>query len=132
MTPTTAIPITTIPVARFDLQEEVRAMRSTIRPGGARHVAKTLARAEDLRLVLIVMQPGARIHEHATEGRLTIQGVDGRVRLHVHETVFEIDPGFVLAIDRDVPHALEAMQDSSILLTIAWPGHHEHDVAFSP
>jgi quercetin dioxygenase-like cupin family protein len=113
----------TISVARFDLQEEVSRMRSTLRPDTTVHIAKTLVRTDDLRLVLIVMQRGARLDEHHTEGRMTIQGIDGRVQLRMGETDFELADRYLLALDRDTPHALEALEDSSILLSIAWHGH---------
>ena len=115
-----------VPVARLDLPEEIRQMRTSIPPGGRRHLSKTLVRTGDVRLVLMVLEKGARIDEHRTEGRMTIHGVDGHVRVRSGEASFELAPGQVLVLDRDVPHALQAVEESSVLLTIAWHGHHSH------
>jgi quercetin dioxygenase-like cupin family protein len=110
-----------LPFARFDLEEEIRRMRATARPGG--HLGKTLVRAPDMRLVLMILQRGARISEHRAGGSSSIQGLDGRVTLTLPDASFEIGPGHLLVIEHDVPHALEAAEDSAILLTIAFRGH---------
>lgn len=108
-------------LARFDLPEEVRMMRST--PRTANHVAKTLLRTADLRIVLMVLERGATISEHRAEGRMTIQGLDGVVQLRTGDSILEVGAGCLFALDRNVPHAIEAVEASSILLTIAWRGH---------
>jgi quercetin dioxygenase-like cupin family protein len=114
-----------LPFSRFDLEEEIRRMRTTLNPGD--HVSKTLVRAPDLRLVLMVLQKGVRIPEHGIEGSSCIQGLDGRVILTLPGERFEIGPGQLLMIEHDVPHALEAAEDSAVLLTISFRGHHDHD-----
>jgi quercetin dioxygenase-like cupin family protein len=35
---------------------------------------------------------------------------------------FDLRPGSLLALDRGAPHAIEALEESAFLLTIAWPG----------
>jgi hypothetical protein len=44
---------------------------------------------------------------------------------HIHVRAqgrtFDLPPGGLLALDQDVPHDVEALEDSSLLLTIAWP-----------
>ena len=115
-----------VPVARLDLPEEIHQMRASVPPGGRRHLSKSLVRAADVRLVLMVLEAGARIDEHRTEGRMTIQGVDGHVRVRSGESTFDLVPGQLLVLERDIPHALEAVEESSVLLTIAWRGHHPH------
>lgn len=116
-----AEPTPPVSFARFDLEEEIRRMRATAKPGG--HVGKTLVRAPDLRLVLMILQRGAKIPEHHAGGSVSIQGLDGRVILTSPESSFELEPGHLLVLEHDVPHALEAAEDSAVLLTIAWRGH---------
>jgi quercetin dioxygenase-like cupin family protein len=120
------LPREMVSVARLDLPEEIRQMRTSVPPGGRRHLSKTLIRTADVRLVLMVLESGARIDEHKTEGRMTIQGIDGHVRVRSGESTFDLAPGQLLVLDRDVPHALQAVEESSILLTITWHGHHSH------
>lgn len=106
------------PIARLDLEEEIRRMRASPRPGG--HVGKTLLRSGDLRLVLMVLERGARISDHQSDGSLTIQVLDGRVIVALLESSFDLASGQLLAIEHDISHALVAIEDSAVLLTIAW------------
>lgn len=108
------------PSLRFDVLEEVERLRRTT-PRGHGHGAFALARYPDLRLVLIALWSGATIHEHKTEGRVSVQCIDGRVRMHVAGAELELSPGQLITIDRNVPHDIVAVGDSSVLLTIAWP-----------
>ena len=47
------------------------------------HVARTLVRAHDLRVVLIAIQAGAHIAEHVAQATVAIQVVSGRVRIRL-------------------------------------------------
>lgn len=108
------------PIARLDLEEEIRSMRTSPRPGG--HLGKTLLRTADVRLVLMILDHGARIPDHRTDGSLTIHALDGRVIVTLLESSFDMSSGQLLAIEPGISHALVAIEDSAVLLTIAWPG----------
>ena len=111
----------TFPIARLDLEEEIRRMRASPKPGG--HVGKTLLRSADMRLVLMILERGTGISDHQADGSLTIQALDGRVIVSLLESSFDLASGQLLTIERGIPHALIAIEDSAILLTIAWSGH---------
>jgi len=114
-------PTRSFPIARSDLEEEIRRMRTSPRSGG--HLGKTLLRNADMRVVLMILERGARIPDHRAEGSLTIQTLDGRVIVTLLESSFDLASGQLLAIEHDVSHALVAIEDSAVLLTIAWRGH---------
>jgi quercetin dioxygenase-like cupin family protein len=67
----------------------------------------------------MVLERGARIPRHHSKGSLTIQALDGRVIVALLESTFDLEPGQILAIDRDVSHAVVAIEESALLLTIA-------------
>ena len=96
-------------------------MRSGARANG--HVAKTLVRAPQLRVVLMLLRRGAEIPVHQAEGALTVHVLEGRARLAAADDVHELVPGQLLVFEPGVPHAVAAIEDSAILLTIAWRGH---------
>lgn len=109
------------PYLHINLPGEVEALQHGPEWASGRH-AKTLVKYDDLRVVLTTLKAGTRIAEHKTEGRISIQGVSGHIRLHVDGRTFDLTPGMLLALDRDVRHDVEAVgQDSAFLLTIAWP-----------
>ena len=109
------------PFLEFDLTSEVDQLHreSTWNTG---QNARTLIKYDDLRVVLMALKAGARISEHKTNGRISVQALSGHVRLNALGRAFDLLPGSLLALDERAPHDLEALEESAILLTIAWPG----------
>jgi quercetin dioxygenase-like cupin family protein len=106
-------------VLRFDLEDETRALR---REHGWRdngHSAKTLVKHHDQRIVLITMKRGARMTKHQASGAVSIHVLSGRVQIEVGETIVEVPAGQLLALDRGLPHDVEATEDSSVLLSLS-------------
>lgn len=108
---------TAFPIARLDLVEEVRQLRASPIPHG--HVAKTVLRNADLRVVLLVLQRGAQLPHHHAKGSLIVQALDGRVIVTLLDSSFDLGANSVLAIGPEITHALIAIEDSALLLTIA-------------
>ena len=104
----------------FDLSEEVHRLQSE-QPWQAEHTANTIVKYPDLRIVLVALKAGARLHEHRTVGRVAIQSLSGEIRVHLDGTAIQMPAGKLLTLDHDVPHDVEAAKDSVFLLTIAWP-----------
>lgn len=104
----------------FDLSEEVHRLQSE-QPWQAEHTANTIVKYPDLRIVLVALKAGARLHEHRTAGRVAIQSLSGEIRVHLEGTAIDMPAGKLLTLDHDVPHDVEAAKDSVFLLTIAWP-----------
>jgi hypothetical protein len=61
----------------------------------------------EFRLVLTALKAGARVRQHRTKAWVSIEMIAGHLRIHV--------PGQVV----DVPHELEALDESAFLLTLA-------------
>jgi quercetin dioxygenase-like cupin family protein len=104
----------------FDIAAEVRRLQAE-QPWQAEHTANTIVKYPDLRVVLVALKAGGRLHEHRTPGRLSIQSLSGEMRVHAEGQVIEMQVGSLLTLDHDVPHDVEATSDSVFLLTIAWP-----------
>jgi quercetin dioxygenase-like cupin family protein len=105
------------PIARLDLDEEVRRMRAS--PNTSGHLGKTLLHGPDMRLVLMILDRGKQLPAHSANGSLAIQTLSGRVIVTLLESSYDLGPGQLLSIERGVSHALVAIEDSAILLTIA-------------
>ncbi|HYM09370.1 MAG TPA: hypothetical protein VEU62_01485, partial [Bryobacterales bacterium] len=84
--------------------------------------AKTIVKYPDFRIVLTVVKGNTRIHEHHSDGRISVQTVAGHIRMRAGGKEFDLPVGRLLALDRAMPHDVEALEDSAFLLTIAWPG----------
>jgi quercetin dioxygenase-like cupin family protein len=115
---------TTRPLAgsllRCDFATELERLRQEYpwREHGSNAV--TLVKHPDLRVVLMALKAGARIQEHKAAGRISIQTLSGRLRLHLPDEVVDLPTGHLLTLDRGVPHDIEALDESDLLLTIAW------------
>ncbi len=98
------------------------------------HAARTVVRTPDLRCLLIAMKPGARIAEHVAASTVTIQVVTGRARIRLprlarqHEDRFEeLEPGRVLVLDGGIAHNVEALDDTTLLVTLGRPAERAAD-----
>lgn len=112
---------TAAPYLEFDLTREVEQLHRE--PGWTSgQNAKTLAKYDDFRIVLTVLKKGVRIPGHQSEGRISIQAFAGHVQVRAEGRTFDLPTGRLLALDRGVPHDVEALEESAFVLTIAWPG----------
>jgi quercetin dioxygenase-like cupin family protein len=114
-------PALAAPVLEFDLGREIEHLRSEL-PSAGGQKARTLAKYDDLRIVLIALTAQARIPGHRAEGRVSVHTIRGHVRMRALGRTFDLPAGSLLALDQGVPHDVEALEDSAVLLTIAWPG----------
>lgn len=108
------------PILRLDLARELEDLRGT-RGWRRGHASKTLVKHPDLRVVLIALKAGASLGEHHTASRISIQVLEGRARLQLPDEVVELSARALLTLAPSVPHDLEAIEPSVLLLTIAGP-----------
>lgn len=109
------------PYLEFDLASELQQLRNEPEWQTGQN-AKTLVKYDNLRVVLIALKARARVPGHQTEGRISIQTIEGQIHVRAEGRTFYLPAGNLLALDRGLPHDVEAVQDSAFLLTIAWPG----------
>ena len=108
------------PIARFDLGSESASLRhQEPRPAGG-HSARTLIKHSDFRIVLISLEAGATLHEHKVDHSFSLQALTGRVRLQLPNEIIDLPAGSMLVLDKGILHDLEALEESTVLLTISW------------
>src|SRR5262245_44468549 len=94
-------------VKAFDLSVEVATLKSR-KPWPHKLTSNMLRKSEELRLLLLAMESGARMEEHHSDGRISIQVLEGSVRMRVQQQVKEVSTGQLLAMDRSIKHDVEA------------------------
>jgi quercetin dioxygenase-like cupin family protein len=106
-------------VAFIQLADELSRLRQRLESSNEDRQAANLVKDYGLNVMLMLLKKGARLHEHRTKGPLTVQVVSGVVLFVAANSHNELAVGTILAVDRDVPHRLEALEESVLLLTTA-------------
>lgn len=81
-------------------------------------VSTAIVRTPRLELIRTVLHAGRRVPEHHIDGELTLQCIEGELIVHAHGRDITLAPGQMLFLDSGVPHSIEAVTDSSALLTL--------------
>ena len=108
------------PYLEFDIARELEQLHREVGWQSGQN-AKTLVKQDGLRIVLIALKATSRIPEHHTEAQISIQTVVGHIQVRAQGRSFELRTGGLLALDQGLPHEVEAVEDSAVLLTIARP-----------
>ncbi len=115
----------------FSLKEEAARLRQEPAWEHGRN-AKTLIKFPDLRVVLTAIRAGQRLTEHRNAGRMYIQPLSGHIRVDALGKAFDLPAGNIVALDREVPHHIVALEDSTFIVIVAWPGRHPAEEAVVP
>lgn len=84
---------------------------------GARSHA--LFKSADLEVMRLILQRGEQMPPHAVPGEITLQCIEGRIAFTCEAGERELAAGELVHCAGDEFHGLHAIEDSSLLLTIA-------------
>ena len=110
----------------FDLESEIEQLHREPAWANGQN-AKTLAKYDDCRVVLMALRAHAPVPTYQTDGRVALQTIRGHIQIRAAGRTFGLPVGSLLTLDRGLPHDVEAFDESVLLLTIAWPGHPQAD-----
>jgi quercetin dioxygenase-like cupin family protein len=92
-----------------------------IRPLGA-NLGSTqttaLVKTGNLEVIRLVIPAGKEIPSHKAPGEITVQCLEGRVVFTTETEIVELTAGQLLFLTAAEPHALKAIDDSSLLVTL--------------
>jgi quercetin dioxygenase-like cupin family protein len=115
-----ALASTPISSTELDLESEIAQLHCS--PEWSTGIArKVLIQYPDLQITLRTMRAHTRIPEHHNPGRICVQTVRGRIRMHADGQVFDLPKGKMLVLDRAIVHDVEAFEESAFMLTVAYP-----------
>ena len=109
------------PVLGFGLADEIASLKQEASWQQGDRNGRTLVHEPLLRIVLSIMKSKAQLSEHRADGPVSIQALEGHLRLTVADTVVDLVPGQLAVVEAAVTHELEAIEESVFLLTIAQP-----------
>ena len=78
----------------------------------------TLVRSDHLEIFRSVLLAGKKLPLHQVPSAITVQCIEGTVKLEAHGRWQLMRPGTMLYLAPEEPHSIEAVEDSSILVTM--------------
>lgn len=106
------------PVVPLNLPDLARALQAEPHPARDGHRQAGLVHRGPLRVVLFAFEPGGRLPEHQAPGHVVIHCLRGGVAVDAGESRHRLGAGEALVLDPGVPHAVEALAESDMLLTV--------------
>jgi len=103
----------------FTIANEAARLKAKPEWASATRLATSLVKDAALNILLMVLKKGARLPEHQTKGPIAVQVISGSVRFSTKNESAELCSGAIVALDRNVVHELEALEESIILLITA-------------
>jgi quercetin dioxygenase-like cupin family protein len=108
----------------FDIATELATLKQELSWQRGDRNARTLVDAGGFRLVLTALKMGARLREHHTPGWVSIFTTTGHLLVRTAGRDVDLHMNDVLVLAADEPHEVEALEESSFLLTVAGLDRH--------
>ncbi len=105
----------------FDLLGEIDQLKAEPEWEDGDRNSRMLAKDVDFRVLLTALKPGATIQEKDGDSRVSVQVIEGTVAARMRAATTEVTAGQLAAIDAGTPWTIEALDESVVLLTLAWP-----------
>lgn len=107
------------PLRTFDLPALLKQIKSEETWRTAHRSAMTLAKTQELRVVLVALHAGSVLPPHRAEGAITVQTVQGEIKFSAATKTVSLKEGRMLTLQKGLEHSVEAVEESAFLLTIA-------------
>jgi quercetin dioxygenase-like cupin family protein len=102
-------------IANRNIIDAIAALQRAPQWTAGDRAVEVLAKNSEMSVTLIVLKRGAALKEHRARGTAVLSIVSGSIVLNGAT----LGAGSAAVIDREVPHALEAIEDSALVLTAA-------------
>jgi quercetin dioxygenase-like cupin family protein len=109
------------PLLSFVLAEQIEQLQKESQWLSGDRNSITLIKNPRLRLVLVALRKGAIMREHQVEGPITLFVLTGAIHFTAGGEKQHLQRQNLLALEKAIPHDVEALEDSIFLLTIVLP-----------
>lgn len=80
-------------------------------------ITKALFKSDQLEVIRMVLLAGKKLPEHQITGEITVQCIEGKIIFHALGSPRILTAGSWVHLPGEEPYAMEAMEDSSLLVT---------------
>lgn len=81
-------------------------------------ISTALLRTDNLEVMRLVLPADKSMPEHHVPGEITLLCLEGTVELQAHDKTQVLQQGQMIYLTGNVPYALRALEDSSVLMTM--------------
>ena len=78
----------------------------------------SLVKGDGINVALMLLKKGAKLQEHHTRAPITVQVIEGRINFVAKGKPQLVTAGTIVALDRGIAHAVEAVEESALVLTV--------------
>jgi len=103
----------------LSIMDEVARLKEKPEWSSEDRLAVSLVKDDALNILLLVLKERARLAEHRTKGPIAVHVLSGAVRFSEGSEQVVLSSGSMAALDRNIVHSLEAIEESAVLLTTA-------------
>jgi quercetin dioxygenase-like cupin family protein len=107
---------------RFSLQEEMAPLLQRVSGNKSKRTASTLVKQGPMRVLLVALDKGGKLEEHAVSGPFSVQCLLGCAKIRLGSREEELHAGGLLVVDAGITHDVEALEASALLITIVMEG----------
>lgn len=97
---------------------DIRPLKSNLKTA----ITKTLYKSNHLEVFQMVLLSGKAMPEHQVTGEITVQCIEGNIEFTAAESSRLMHPGDLLCLAGGTVHAMKALEDSSVVVTILLHG----------
>jgi quercetin dioxygenase-like cupin family protein len=105
---------------RYSLNAESQELQAEVPRTSGGRTAKTLAKSDNLRVTLVHLRAGTKVHPTASAGAATLHILQGRLSVEMSGTPETAGPGELLVFTDNLRQPIQALEDCTFLVTVAW------------
>jgi quercetin dioxygenase-like cupin family protein len=107
------------PLVVMELENFMSQLRNEPKWNQDDHNSLTIFKSENMRIVLIGLHEGAELKTHTANGIISVQVIEGHIKFTAQQQIVDLQKGQVLALHKNIPHAVLALKETFFLLTLA-------------
>src|SRR5690606_33727345 len=106
------------PLVSIDIPEFIKQLKSEVTWQNSDRNAITVFKTNGLRIVLIALHKEAVMQEHATDGIISVQVLEGEINFSIANESKLLRKGEMIALHEGLDHSVKAIKESVFLLTL--------------
>jgi quercetin dioxygenase-like cupin family protein len=106
------------PFVEMDLNNFIIQIKEEITWTTTDHNSITIFKSDNTTVVLIGMHQNAELKRHKAYGDIHVQVLEGKINFCTEQQTVSLKKGQMIALKADIPHSVQALDESFFLLTV--------------